>query len=328
MLDRFHFSIGAFEMLRFFSYSKSSLLSTMLFLVSVAPTFLLAQTGHDGAVARESFTLHYKTIGTGRPLLLLSGGPGFDVDYMMPLAQELSASYQCILLEQRGTGRSQPPALTPENANVAVMVEDIEALRDSMKLNKLVILGHSWGGMLGMAYAAAHADRVDSLVLVASGGMDSSFGPIFMDNILMRATTIERQRIRQIQDAMGSASDLQTAYLDLSRLLVPLYFFDRDRGEQFMAAAKKESYHPQLAHLVQIDLQRNYNVHDQLRHFNPPVLIIQGHQDPMPEGVAFDSKATLPNVQLLFLNESGHFPWLEQPEAFYKSLRAFLRTER
>jgi proline iminopeptidase len=102
MLDRSHFSSGAFEMLRFFSYSKSSLLSTILFLVSVVPTSLLAQTGHDGAVARESFTLHYKTIGTGRPLLLLSGGPGFDVDYMMPLAQELSASYQCILLEQRG----------------------------------------------------------------------------------------------------------------------------------------------------------------------------------------------------------------------------------
>jgi hypothetical protein len=60
-------------MIRFFSYSKSSLLSTILFLVSVAPTSLPAQTINDGAVARESFTLHYKKIGTGRPLLLLSG---------------------------------------------------------------------------------------------------------------------------------------------------------------------------------------------------------------------------------------------------------------
>lgn len=149
-----------------------------------------------------------------------------------------------------------------------------------------------------------------------------------VDGTVRPATTIERQRIRQIQDAMRSVSDLQATYLDLFRLLVPLYFFDRDREEQFMAAARKESYHPQLAQLVQIDLLRNYNLHDPLRHFNPPVLIIQGHQDPMPEGVALDSKATLPNAQLLFFNESGHFPWLEQPEAFYKSLRTFLKTER
>jgi proline iminopeptidase len=91
---------------------------------------------------------------------------------------------------------------------------------------------------------------------------------------------------------------------------------------------RKESFHPQLAQLVQVDLLRNYDVHHQLSHFSHPVLIIHGHQDPMPEGVALESKATLPNAQLVFLNESGHFPWLEQPEAFYKSLQTFLKTEQ
>jgi proline iminopeptidase len=314
-------------MIGFFSYSKSSLLSKILFL-AVLPMNLPAQTINDGAVARGSFTLHYKTVGAGRPLVLLSGGPGFDVDYLMPLAQELSRSYQCILLEQRGTGRSQPSALTPENINVAAMVEDVEALRDSVKVDRLVVLGHSWGGILGMAYAAAHPDHVESLVLVASGGMDSSFAPVFLDNIVVRATTNERQKMRQIEEALGSASDLQGAYLNFFRLIVPLYFFDRDRGEQFMAAARKESFHPQLAQLIQADLLRNYDVHRQLSHFSRPVLIIHGHQDPMPEGVAFETKATLPNAQLIFLNESGHFPWLEQPDAFYKSLQTFLKTEQ
>ncbi len=315
-------------MTSFFSRLKSSLFSAILLLAMSYPASLPAQTVHEGFVSKGSFTLYYKVIGKGAPLLLLSGGPGFDVDYLMPLAQRLSVSYQCILLEQRGTGRSQLPTLTPENANVGVMVEDIEALRSSMKLDRLIVLGHSWGGMLGMAYAAAHPDHVDSLVLVASGGMDSGFGPIFMDNILVRATPNERQKMAQIQNAMGNASDPQAAYLDLFRLMVPLYFFDRDRGEQFIAAEQKESFHPQLAQLIQMDVQRNYNVHEPLRHFDRPVLIIQGHQDPMPEGVALDIRATLPKAELVFLNECGHFPWLEQSEAFYQSLQAFLKTTR
>jgi len=318
---------GLIEMIGFFSAVKSSLLSTILILVVFRTPPLPAQTVREGAIERGSFTLHYRTVGTGRPLLLLSGGPGFDVDYMMPLAQKLGASYQCILLEQRGTGRSQPPTLTAETINVGLMVDDIEALRNSAKFDRLVILGHSWGGMLGMAYVAAHPDHVESLVLVASGGMDAGFAPIFMDNIIARANTNDRQKIRQTEAAMGSSSDLQAVYQDLFRVMVPLYFFDRERAEQFMAAGRKESFHPQLAQLLQADLLHNYHVQNQLRHFNRPVLIIQGHQDPMPEGVALESKATLPNARLVFLNECGHFPWLEQPDAFYKNLETFLKSE-
>jgi proline iminopeptidase len=208
------------------------------------------------------------------------------------------------------------------------MVEDIDALRSSAGFDRLVILGHSWGGILGMAYAAAHPDHVESLVLVASGGIDGSFAPIFLDNIIARATSHDRQKIHQVEAEMGSASDLQAVYLDLFRLIVPLYFFDRDRGEQFMGTAKKGSFHPKLAQLLQTDLLRSYHVRNQLSHFKNPALIIQGHQDPMPESVALESKAALPNALLIFLDECGHFPWLEQPDAFYKSVETFLKVGR
>jgi hypothetical protein len=57
--------------------------------------------------------------------------------------------------------------------------------------------------------------------------MDGGFAPIFMDNIIARATTNDRQKIRQTEAAMGSSSDLQAVYQDLFRVMVPLYFFDR-----------------------------------------------------------------------------------------------------
>ncbi len=72
----------------------------------------------DGSIQNEGVEIYYETIGQGDPLLLLSGGPGFDPDYLIPLAQELGKSYQCILLEQRGTGRSQPAQINSTTINL------------------------------------------------------------------------------------------------------------------------------------------------------------------------------------------------------------------
>ena len=144
------------------------------------------QAAGEGSVQREGFTLHYRTVGSGAPLLLLSGGPGFEVNYMSGIARELGSSYKCILLEQRGTGRSRPPNPTPAQMTLKLSVEDVEAVRASLNIDRLIILGHSWGGMLAMAYAVAHPDRVESLILVDSGGMDLSFAAKFRDNLTSR----------------------------------------------------------------------------------------------------------------------------------------------
>jgi proline iminopeptidase len=298
----------------------------LLFITMLLAISLQAQAVHEGAVLRGDFTLHYKTVGQGAPLLLLSGGPGFDVDYMMPVAQELSRWYQCILLEQRGTGRSQPKTLTPETLNLKLMVDDIEAVRTQLKSDRFTLLGHSWGGMLAMAYTARYPDHVKSLILVSSGGMDSSFGNVFLDNITVRASANDRQRIQAAQAALARASDVQAAYLDFFRLVVPLYFFDRQGGEEFIAAGTKESFHPQMAQLLERDYRNHYHVRNQLGSFLGPALIIQGHQDPIPEGTALQTNAVLKNSELVFLDQCGHFPWLEQPKAFYAKIQGFLKV--
>ena len=303
---------------------------TRFCLLGLAAIFLLLRESSVGAeldhrtVARDNFQLHLTTQGNGTPLVLLSGGPGFDADYMLPLGTELNRQSQCIVLEQRGTGHSLPPTLTSETINVKAMVDDIEALRNSMKLKQITLLGHSWGGVLSMAYAARYPQRVHSLILVASGGLDMSFAPIFLDNVVNRASMNERKEIQEAELALGNAADPSSAWFKLFRLVVPLYFFDRTLGEQFMAGATKDGYHPEMAKLIQLDLQKHFDLRKQLAGFSAPVLIIQGHQDPMPEGVAIETKSCFKNAHLIFLNRCGHFPWLEQPKEFYQAVRTFL----
>jgi len=264
--------------------------------------------GIDGTVSLGDFTLHYRAVGKGRPLLILSGGPGLEVSYMSPVAQGLGSSYQCILLEQRGTGRSLPAHLTPETINVHLMVEDIEALRASLHQKRLLILGHSWGGMLAMAYAAAHPDRVDSLILVDSGGMDSSFQTAARNNITARASTSERQKIKEAAQAIEQSTDPQAADFAMLELLTPFYFYDRELAAQMIVGLTKEVTHPQTSHILWQDVAQNYRVHGEMVKFSRPVLIIHGRQDPIPESTAIQNKETFQDAQLIFLDECGPLP--------------------
>jgi len=284
----------------------------------------------EGSVPRADFALHYKTVGSGSPLLILSGGPGFEVDYMSGIAQELGSSYKCILLEQRGTGRSRPPNPTAAQMTVKLLVEDIEAVRESLKVERLVILGHSWGGMLAMAYAAAHPEHVESLILVDSGGMDLSFGATFNDNVTTRASMSERKELEDAEGAIGRASGAKAvndAYVVSNRLRTPLYFYDRSLADKLLALMPGDANQQRVFALMRGDLVSHYQVRNEMKSLVQPALIIQGRQDPMPESVAIEIHEAIRNSRLVFIDQCGHFPWIEQPKTFYSAVRTFLEKK-
>ena len=288
-----------------------------------------AQLASEGAIQRDGFSLHYRSVGSGAPLLLLSGGPGLEVDYMSGVAKELGSAYRCILLEQRGTGRSRPPSLSATQMTVKLFVDDIEAVRVSLNVERLIILGHSWGGMLAMAYAAAHPDHVRSLILVDSGGMDLSFGPIFDDNLRSRASMTERQELEKAEAELQHASDanaLNTASVTSTRLITPYYFYDRSLADKLVPLPKDANLQ-RVAALMEGDLVNNYHVRAAMKSFSRSTLVIQGHQDPMPETVAIEIHEAIQNSQLVFIDRCGHFPWIEQPKDFYRAIRAFLEKQ-
>src|SRR3954453_10255877 len=149
------------------------------------------------ALPRDGFDLHYQSIGSGPAIVLLSGGPGFDVDYMLPLAEKLGGSFTYILLEQRGTGRSRPAKIDSTTINLKSAIDDLEALRVHLKQDALTLVGHSWGGMLVMAYAAEHPDKVPRLLLVSPGGMDMMFQTYFGPNINSRLWPEDQKALQE-----------------------------------------------------------------------------------------------------------------------------------
>jgi proline iminopeptidase len=308
---------------------RKTIVTIFLFVVAATLSARTVAAQTEGAVKRDGFDLHYRIIGKGLPILLLSGGPGIDVGYLTPVAQELGKTYQCILLEQRGTGRSRPKTYSAANVNLKLCLDDLEALRTALKLEKWSLLGHSWGGMLGMAYAGAHPERVDMLVLASSGGMTLEFFEYFSDNIHLRLHPSDLQAERKwANPALRKANPARASMEDL-KAVAPGYFFNRQNVKKLTANIRLDTLNSQVFQLLIQDLaKQGYDLRPALKMFTRPVLIVQGRQDPIGESTAYETKKTLVGASLQFINRCGHFPWMEQPGQFYAILTKFLKQSR
>ncbi len=292
--------------------------------LAVALLPALAQAG-EARIPRDGFDLWYRTYGSGPPVVLLSGGPGLDCDYLEPVAQELAKKNQVFLVEQRGTGRSRPPVIDKATVNVKASLADLEALREHLKIARWTVMGHSAGGSLALFYAAAHPASLDALVLVSSGHVVWEDDNAVSDNALARLCPDERKQLDEaMKSTAGTPDDRIAARL---KILAPGYFFDRDKAAAFAAAMK-----PGLAHadtlmlLMRDELYPGMDLRPALAGFARPALVIAGRQDPLDPKVQYEIHIALKGSTLELLPRCGHFPWIEQPERFYAAVDRLLAT--
>lgn len=264
---------------------------------------------HDGTV------LYYDVVGKGVPVLLLSGGPGFSPDYLRPIADKLAGKYKFILLHQRGTGKSTDAA----NMQLPKLVGDVEALRKELGLEKLILAGHSFGGILSMMYAREHPERVGALALIDSGGPTLKSVVKFNQNLEARFTDDEKARIKDW--TARAKDDRARAVLEITKAKTPAYFHDRTKANVLMDSMDENSFRDTVFWAI-VPQMMALDIRAGLEKVKAPVLVIHGKQDPLE--TADEVHETFPGSRLELLDNAGHFPWLEQPERFYKVLDGFL----
>lgn len=298
-----------------------------LLICAIAVAFGAGSYAQTGSVPREGFDLHYRVQGSGKPIVFLAGGPGFDVDYLEDAAKLFPAGYQRVFLEQRGTGKSRPHPMDADNMSLRLAIEDLEALRQHLGREKLTLAGHSWGGMLAMAYAAAHPDRVERLILIGSGGPTREFLDYYQDNIDARLHSEDIEAMTYWDNAAKRGVDADKAALESIKAIYPAFFFDRTQGLAAAAAKPDGSYHADTNSLMMADIEKGYDLRVGLARVASPVLIIQGRQDPLGDATAEEIHALLSASVIRYINQCGHFPWIEQPEKF-KGIVAELPTAK
>jgi proline-specific peptidase len=277
----------------------------------------------EGVARVDGIDLHYVVAGTGPPLVVLPGGPGLGAAYMkMPRVERFAT---VVYVDPRGSGRSSRPT-SPEACRMDRMVEDVEALRRALGLERIALLGHSHGGMVAQLYAAAHPAALRGLVLV---GTVASAGRAWV------AETRETLRARSgepgLEDAAAAAEAAASARTEeevrsLWKREMPLYFH---RWEPFRARmeAALDAAPVGIAALrafQELDAAV-FDARPKLAGLRVPALIVAGRHDVAASVArAEELNRLLVNSRLSVFERSGHFPFIEEEEGFALAVRAFL----
>ena len=283
------------------------------------------QNSIDAKVTRDGIDLFYRIVGptSGDYVLVLSGGPGEDINSMQGIADELAKKYRCIMWEQRGTGRSKLPRYDSLTINLNAYMEDIEALRKQLNAEKFVVVGNSWGMILGLAYAGTHPDAVRAVVTIGSGPITFEYLGVFSDNQFARLGACELEVREFWKDPAREAADSDRAAFERLRAATIAYFYDRKKALQMASELKPEDYNFRVPPAF-LKAEGKYDFRPKLKTIVAPVLLLQGRQDLAGEANVDEAHSLIKNSTLAFIDKCGHMPWLEQPEQTWKIVEDFL----
>lgn len=286
--------------------------------------------GEDSAsesVPRDGFALHYRVVGMRGPhLVILAGGPGLDVDYMESVTDTLAMTHRCVLLQQRGTGRSRLPAVDETTINWDGYLGDLEALRQHLGVAKLTLLGHSWGMTYALAYAGAYPERVRGVVTLGSAPITAEFMQVFGDNRSSRLHPSEQELLAYWSDPERWARDPDRALLEYLRAITPTDFFDRSKGVAHAMRWQLAWCHGRVGEVAEKTIWTEMDLRPRLAAITCPVLMVHGYQDVAGEANMLAAKAAIRHAKLEFVHRAGHYPWIDQPAEAWRLVLPFLAS--
>jgi proline iminopeptidase len=263
-------------------------------------------------------------IGTGDPIVVVHGGPGMDHTYLLPGMRGLAESHRVIFYDQRGSGRSEG-VVDSSTVSFDRFLADIDDIGDSLRLGRITLLGHSWGGLLAMRYAARRPERLRALILMntiePARRYTAQSGQILRSR-QTPADTAERMRIVR-SDAMRKRDT--SAVNAMLRSFFRLTFADQSLASQLVIALDPRTAHnmPLVAMHVMGPLGA-YDFWSEAGTIRVPTLIVQGAEDVMPLEMVRELGQTIPGAQLAVIERAGHFPYVEKPVGTFAAINAFL----
>ncbi len=270
-------------------------------------------------------TLYAETVGDGPACLALHGGPGSDSSglrsTLAPLADALGV--RLIFYDHRGHGRSEWVPI--EQCTQEQLAADVEGVRQALGLGPVNVLGISWGGFIGLMYAARYRQSIAKLAVVgASASRD--FMKRADANARRDATPEQWRAYRALWDgSLGDDESFRRAF-DTIR---PLYFYDQRLATASVAARADTRYRIAVRNFIIRQEYSRYDCRNDLPQIACPTLVTVGRHDWIcPVDQAEEISKLVPYAELAIFDRSGHSPQVEERDAFTARLAAFFGEAR
>ena len=264
-----------------------------------------------------------RRVGSGPPMMVIPGGPGFGCNYLLrPLVELLGAEHDLVFVDQRGAGAS-PVGDGP--LTMEAYLEDMVAVADSLSLERFDVLGNSFGGLQAQHFAIAHPERVRRLILADSDSPTRSAwrkavepGGV-MHRRVRQEDVDEIARIERIDGWMDDP-DLFQGYLAAT---FRHWYVDPTTVDSIEHGLTPDRYRQLGETSTQVrGSMGDWDIGTDLQSVNAATLILACRDSILGSEIPHILDAMLPNSTLVWV-EGGHLPFVEDPDAFSRAMSEF-----
>ncbi len=294
----------------------------------------------------EDILLYYFQSGKGRPVLVVHGGPGFPPSEAWEGLERLTDNHIFYYYHQRGCGKSTRPVDTFDSSNylqnmvdlnkilgISTQIADIERIRRILKQEKIILIGHSYGGFLAALYAVEFPEYVEKMVLIAPAGV--------LKMPIEEGRGLDALKKYLSEEEKSEFDDFLARYFDYGQIFSKneqdlvalnhgyLQFYEAAYKKIGLIIPDQAGQKPAdiggwMVHAMYFSLGLKYDLRDELKKINAPVLVIHGEKDMMPSKVSQEYVDLFPEGKLSIVPGAAHFPFLEKPDRFATLVGDFL----
>ena len=293
---------------------------------------VMSPSENEGFVSFRGYRVWYRIVGTRNepgklPLLCLHGGPGATHEYLRPLERMGSTGRRIILYDQLGCGNSDHPH-NPEMWTVQLFLEELAAIRRTLALDQIHLLGQSWGGMLAMEYALTKPNGLLSLTI--------SNSPASMPQWVAEANRLRAELPADVQqtllkhEAAGTTED--PAYQEAMMVFYRKHVCRVDPWPDYVSRTfEKLAQNPEVYFTMNgpsefhvIGTLKNWDITNRLGEIHVPTLVIGGRFDEATPAITERVHRGIHDSEWVIFEKSSHMPFVEETDLYMDTLNQFL----
>jgi proline iminopeptidase len=297
-------------------------------------------------LVESNIELTHFAVGEGRNVLIVHGGPGMPFLEPMSGLESLTGEYRFHYYDQRGCGESTRPIDQFESTNIyqnmteldrtlglGAQIADIERIRQILGDDKLIMIGHSWGGFLASLYAAEFPEHVEALILV------SPANTLVMPQPDADSDLFASVREKLPVDQQAEFDVFMKEYMNFNTLFqkseADLLAMNEEFGKYYVQVMDVENTPMPsqgkpggwMTWGMYVSMGQRHDYRPALKNVTAPVLVIHGADDLQSESASRLYAETFPNTEFAVIENVGHFSFEEQPEQFAKIVSDFLENK-
>lgn len=287
----------------------------------------------EGRIPFKGYSTWYRIVDHGEapdklPLLCLHGGPGAAHDYLESLDAMAAGGRRVIYYDQLGCANSSLPHPAPEMWTVELFVEEIDVVRRALGLERIHLLGQSWGGMLAMEYMLTQPQGIASLTIASS--------PASMIQWVAEANRLRELLPPEVKAALDKHEASGKTHL-AEYIWATQEFYNRHLcrvvpNPDFVTRSfEKLAANPEVYNTMNgpneffvIGTLKNWDIIDRLPEINAPTLVTSGRYDEATELIAGTVHNGIRGSEWVVFENSAHTAHAEEPERYMQVLNEFI----